>query len=112
MTNDDRAQFLAKIGDIDSQVEDTTFKAEDDPLVTQIGNLTKATLLLTNLLLYQPAPIPTCIMCDRPTDPNVPGDLDLCTNCYNAISAPDPGLDESWGEYLADVVDSLGGAAP
>lgn len=107
MTNSDRDAFLKAIGDIDLSIDDATLAAGDAPAVAQTGNLAKAVLLLTNVLLYQ-EPAPTCICCGRPADPALPGDLDLCQSCYNAISAPWPGVDE----YTDQVVAGLIGAGP
>ncbi len=107
MNPDGRAQFLNAIANLDLSIDDATLAADDAPGVAQTGNLAKAVLLLTNVLLYQ-EPAPTCICCDRPADPTLPSDLDLCRPCYNAISAPWPGVDE----YTDQVVTDLIGAAP
>ena len=102
MNNPDRDAFLNAIANIDLSIDDATLAA-DAPEVAQTGNLAKAVLLLINLLLYQD-PAPTCICCDRPADPDVPRDLDLCRPCYNAISAPWPGVDEYADQVMADLI--------
>ena len=107
MTNSDRDQFLNAIGNIDMQIDDATLAAGDAPAVAQTGNLAKSVLLLANILLYQ-QPAPTCICCGRLADPALPGDFDLCQPCYNAISAPWPGVDEYAHQVAADLI----GAGP
>ena len=32
----------------------------------------------------------TCICCDQPADPSLPGDLELCAVCFNILAAPWP----------------------
>jgi len=104
----DRAQFLSKIADLDLEIGDALAAADLPELVALAG---KAALICATAMLYQqPAVIVLCICCDRPATVRA-ADLDLCEACSAAISAPDPALDESWGEYLADVVAGLIGAA-
>ena len=96
MTNEDRNQFLTKIASLDLEIGDALAARNTLELMALAG---KAALLAANALLYQappPAP-PACLCCDRPATVRA-ADWDLCEGCYNAVSAPWPGMDESWGE--------------
>ena len=95
MTQDDQKKFLDVIANLDLQIDDATLAAEDAPGVAQTGNLAKAVLLLSNVLLYSPSPNPPlCLCCDRPATIQA-ADWELCGPCYDAINGPWPG--ELWG---------------
>lgn len=109
MTQSDIDQFLTKIESLDLEIADA-LAADDLPQLVALAG--KASLVCATAMLYQqPAAVILCVCCDRPATVRA-ADLDLCEACSAAISAPDPALDESWGEYLADVVESLEGAGP
>ena len=45
-----------------------------------------------------PQPILTCVLCQEKPVAVQAADWDLCPECWNIISAPWPGMDETWGE--------------
>ena len=106
MNQNDRDAFLTKIESLDLEIGDALAAADLPELVALAG---KAALVAAAAMLYQQPAIVVCICCDRPATVRA-ADLDLCEACSATISAPDPALDESWGEYLADVVAGLVGA--
>jgi len=100
MTNSDRDAFLTKIESLDIEIGDAL---ADDDLPQLVALAGKAALVCATAMLYQ-QPAPSCVCCDRPADPDVPGDLDLCQPCYNAISAPWPGVDEYTDQVVTDLI--------
>lgn len=97
MTPADRAQFLAKIENIDFEISDALAAADLPELVALAG---KAALVAATAMLYQqPAPstklrmnaVILCVCCDAPATIAL-ADWDLCQSHFNLLAAPDDDL--------------------
>ena len=100
MTPSDRDAFLTKIESLDIEIGDALAAADLPELVALAG---KAALVAATAMLYQQPAIVVCICCDRPATVRA-ADLDLCEACYNAISAPWPGVDEYARHVATDLI--------